>query len=325
MAGEAWQQITQIGKETVEGTAVAATRKMYTTGDFTRTRAQNVVQVQTGTRDNQRDSKLRAVAAGGKLMMPIGADEIIEWFLALIQGPVTPVTLLGATTWTFKPGNTIDSQTYEYFDGYRAWVLRGTKIDELKLSGTVDGDTKAEATFFAREMAVGALTAALPDRVPDFTEGWELQLFVDAFGATPGTTNIPGTIISWDITIKNNLARKYFGDNTLAAGGVVLGNLDVKVDVTLEANASAMAEYTNFDGNTKRLVRLLIGNNGAVLGTSALKKQITIDVPLAWGAVDLGGEDKGTKVYKFSGTYIYDPTNAFGLQAKVVTLRATAY
>lgn len=422
-----------MGKETVAGTAVPATRRIYAMGDFTRVRAQNIVEVQTGTRDNQRDAKLRAVVAGGKLTMPIGADEITEWLLALIQGGVTPVTALGASTWTFKPGVSIDSQTYEYFDGYRPWQLRGALIDELKLSGVIDGDTKAEATLFGRELipyplsgtggtaevqsvglgassagtvvltfqgqstpplaynaanavvqaalvalpsigagnvvvstgpwpaaitvtfggalastpnlplisgvgtgltggavaitrtTPGALVTPLADRVPNFSEGWELQLFADAFGGTPGTTNIPGTIISWDVTIKNNLARKYFGDNTLATGAVVLGKLDVAVNVTLEANQYGMAEYQNWDNNAKRLTRLQIGNNGAVIGTSALKPQVTIDTPLAWGAVDLAGEDKGTKVYKLTGSYIYDPTNAFGLQVKVQNARNTAY
>lgn len=426
-------QLTQVGKESVEGTAVPATRRIYAAGDFTRARAQNMVEVQTGTRDNQRDAKLRSVVAGGKLSMPLGADEITEWLLGLIAGGVTPTTALGASTWTFKPGTTLDSQTYEYFDGYRPWRLRGAKLDELKLSGVVDGDTKAEATLFGRELepftitgtggtsevqsvglgsasagtvvltfmgqstgalaynaanatvqaalqalpsigsgnatvsggpwpaaitvtfggalatqpnlplitgvgtgltggtvtisrsTAGANPAPLADRVPNFIQGWELQLFADAFGGTPGTTNIPGEIIAWDVTIKNNLGRKYFGDNTLATGAVVLGKLDVQVSVTLEAAAAGMAEYVNWDNNVKRLVRLQLGNNGAVIGTSALKPQITIDVPLAWGAVDLAPEDKGTKVYKFTGNYIYDPSNAFGLQVKVQNSRATAY
>lgn len=434
MAGESWLQLTQVGKETTEGTAVPATRRIYASGDFTRTRAQNMIEVQSGTRDNQRDAKLRSVAAGGKLAMPLGADEITEWLLACVQGGVTPTTALGASTWTFKPGATLDAQTYEYFDGYRPWRLRGAKVDELKLSGVVDGDTKAEATLFGRELepntitgtggtsevqsliatgatagnftltflglttgnlawnstaaqvatalqalanigatgvtvtggplpttavtitfggalatqpnlpllvvggtpltggpavvtrtTAGANPAPLADRVPNFIQGWELQLFADAFGGTPGTTNIPGEIIAWEVTIKNNLGRKYFGDNTLATGAVVLGKLDVQVSVTLEAAAGGMAEYYTWDNNVKRLVRLQLGNNGAVIGTSALKPQITIDVPLAWGAVDLAPEDKGTKVYKFTGSYIYDPSNAFGLQVKVQNARATAY
>jgi len=325
MAGERWLQQASVGKEVTEGAAVVATRRLYVAGDFTRVRAQNMIEVSTGTRDNQRDAKLRAVAAGAKLTMPLGADEIVEWLLGSIQGGATPVTALGASTWTFKPGNAIDPQTYEYYDGYRSWQLRGAKLDELKLSGVVDGDTKAEATLFGRELATGVTLATVTDRVPNFIQGWELQLYVDAFGGTPGTTLVPGTIISWEVNIKNNLARKYYGDNTQATGDVKLGKLDVQLTATLEGAASALAEYNNWDNNTKRLVRLQLGNNGAAIGTSVLKPQITVDVPLAWGAVDLSPEDKGTKVYKFTGNYIYDPTNAYGIQVKLQNARATAY
>jgi hypothetical protein len=432
VAGEQWLQVVQVGKETTPGTAVVASRRLYVAGDFSRQRAVNLVEVSTGTRDNQRDSKLRSVKAGAKLSMPLGADEITEWLLATIQGAATPVTALGASTWTLKPSATLDTQTYEFFDGYRPWQLRGALIDELKLSGVVDGDTRAEASIVGRELTAGiitgsggtnevqslvdtgasagtftltflgqtttaiaynaasaavqaalealpsigtgnvlcaggalptavsitfqgalakqpnlplitatstltggtavitrttagVLTTPLADRVPNYAEGWELLFYADAFGATPGTTVVPGTIVAWEVLIKNNVQPKYFGDNTLATGAVTLGKLDVTVALTLEANALAMTEYEHWDNNVKRLVRLAIGNNGAVIGTSALKPLITIDVPLAWGMVDLTPEDKNTKVYKFTGNYIYDPTNAFGLQVKVQNARATAY
>lgn len=415
------------------GTAVVASRRLYVEGDFSRERVVNLVEVSTGTRDNRRDSKLRAVKAGAKLTMPLGADEITEWLLATIQGAATPVTSLGASTWTLKPTASLDTQTYEFFDGYRPWQLRGALVDELKLSGVVDGDTKVAATIVGRDLipgvitgtagtsevqsvglgaasagtvvltflgqsttalafnaanavvqaalealpsigtgnvlasvgpfpaavtltfqgalakqpnlplitgvgtgltggtvtitrtTAGVLTTPLADRVPNYVEGWELLCYADAFGGTPGTTLVPGTIINWEVTIKNNVQPKYFGDNTVATGTVTLGKLDVTVMVTFEANALAMAEYVNWDNNVKRIVRLALGNNGAVIGTSALKPLVTIDVPLAWGMVDLTPEDRNTKVYKLTGNYVYDPVNSFGLQVKVQNSRATAY
>jgi hypothetical protein len=327
MPGESWQQLYQIGKEVTEGTAVAATRKLYGTGDLTRTRDVQLIKVSSGTRDNQRDVKLRSVQAGGTFTQPLSNDEIIELLLGTIQTSPGIVTALGASTWTFKPtlASPPDPQTWEWFDGYRNWQQRGVRIDQLKISGTVGGDTTVAATLFGREMITAAQTAALADRVPNFIEGWETKLYIDAFGATPGTTNVPGTMLAWDVTINNHLGRKYYADNTTATGGVVLGALDIAADITLEANASALTEYTNRDTPTKRLVRLEFGNNGAVLGTSALKPLVSIDIPGAWTAIDLTPEDNGTKVYKFSYQYIYDVTNAFAVQFKVQTTRTTGY
>lgn len=434
MAGEVWRSLTQVGKEVTEGTGVAATRRLYAQAEFTREREPNKTKVNTGTRDNQRDIKLRAVKAAAKLKLPLGADEILEFFLAAIQGGVSPVTANSASTWTFKPGNSLDAQTLEYFDGAWPWRMSGSKIDELKLTGNVGGDVEVEASYFGREVAIrgisgsggtaevqslvatgasagtftlsflgqttaaiaynaaaadvedalealasigvgnvtcsggalpgtpvvitfagalaavpnlplitanstsltdgtavvtrttaGVLKAPLADRVPNYIQGWEAKLYVDAFGGTPGTTAIPGTLISWEWTLKNNLARKYWADNTLATGDVTLGDIDVQLKLKLEANALAMAEYVHWDRADKRLVRLELGNNGAAIGSSALKSLVSIDVPGAFTAAERNGVDANTRVYDLTHDYIYDPTNGFGLQARVQTARSGAY
>lgn len=304
---------------------------MYWMGDLTRTRAVNLIKVASGTRDNQRDAKLRSVTAGAKITQPLSADEIIELLLGCVQGGVTPTTALGASTWVFKPSATIDSQTIEFYDAYRGWQLRGAIVDELSITGTVAGDTKVDATYFAREaivnplagtggtsevqnIALGAASAgtvvysfagystgpiaynasnatlqaalqALPsigagnaivsggplptaaiitfsgglakqsglplltgvptgltggalsitrttpgvnvtflaDRVPNFMPGWNMLLYLDPFGTTPGITNLAGSFLNYKIDIKNHAGRKYFGDNTTATGAIILG------------------------------------------------------------------------------------------------------
>lgn len=433
MAGEKWLVLSQVGKETTEGTAVAASRRLYANGSFTRERQQFIGKYQTGTRDNQREAKNRAVMASAKLEMAIGADEVLEYFLSAIRGGVTPSTADGASSWVFTPGAAIDSQTLEMFDGYRSWRMYGSKIDELKLSGEANGDTKLEATYWGRDVqvfpfagtsgtsevqtlslgaasagtftitflgqttaaiaynanaaavqaalealasigtgnvtvtggalpatttltfagalatqpnlplitvnstgltgatvtiartATGASKTPLTDRVPDTFQGWESKLYLDAFGGTAGTTLISNTLISWEVAIKNHLARKYFCDNTVSAGGVPMGELEVEVGLVYEANAAGYSEYINWDQMAYRLLRLDLGNNGAVIGTSALKKRIMLDIPCAYSAIDLSGDDNGTRTYKATAKYIYDATNAFGLRATVQTSRATAY
>ena len=445
MAGEKWRQIFQTGKETVEGAAVPATRKLYVNGTFSRQRPANMIKIATGTRDNQRDIKLRATQAMATLSAPISADEAIEFLLMTLQGSVTPVaqtqgaptvnvtpttvatggtiqagtiivaytvtgpagesaplalpsvTTTGATStvtvpavtplpagatlvtyyltgpggaastasyagqnatgaaitlaapgngtrfapasapsganlWVFKPGQVLDTQTMEWYDGYNPWQARGCKAEELKFTGDIKADTKLDAQVWARELATAntvppfaAVTAGLPDRTPNFIQGWEARLYADPLGATPGTTVMPGTMTMWDVTIKNNMGRKYFADNTQATGAIVLGELMVQASITLEGNANAMAEYANWDAATKRLLRIELGNNGAGIGTTALKPRMLIDVPGSWTAVDLTPEDNGTKAFKLTYDYVYDVTNAFGVAVSVYSSRGVAY
>lgn len=290
-----------------------------------------LVEVQTGTRSQAIDQQLRAVEATAKVSAPLSAGEIVEWLLAGLKGGVTGVqnATTGQYDWTFVNANTashvLDPQTIEWHDGQRGWELNGAKIDELKFSGAVSGDVTVEATYFARDMVQATITAALTDRVPLYVSGWEAALYIDTFGGTAGSTIKAATLISWSITIKNNLSRKYYGDNTTAAGGIVLGKFDVEAEFVFEANAIGYAEYQNWDAATKRLIRLVLGNNGAVIGTSSVKPQVKFDIPGAYAMADLSGDDENTKVYKLTLNSIYDVTNAFMFKATVANGLATAY
>jgi hypothetical protein len=287
----------------------------------------NVINASTGTRDQTVDAKPRSVTAGGSLTIPISADELVEFLLCGIKGGVTPVTALGASTWTFVPG-ALDSMTLEYYDGYRAWQENGVKVNSIRIAGSATADNTVTLDLFARDAVTAptfaAMTAALTERVPDFIEGWESALYLDPFGATPGTTLVSNTLISWDVTIANNLGRKYFADNTTATGKVTTGVINITGQVTFEANAAAMAEYANRDAATKRLMRLQFGNNIGV-GTGTAKKAVNLDLPGAWTTVDLTPEDQGTKVYRFNFNYVRDPVNAFPVQIQCINARSAAW
>jgi hypothetical protein len=331
MSGESWRQIVQVGKEVTEGVAVPATRRVYATGNITRDRATHVVDASTGTRDQTVDIKARSVTAGGSFTMPVSSDELIEFLLAGIKGGVTPTVLLGAYTWVFTPGD-LDSMTLEYYDGSNAWQENGVKVNSLRIAGSATADNTATIDLFARDavyegqegVAFAGMTGSIAERVPMAIEGWESQIFIENFGATPGTTLVSDTLISWDFTIANNLGRKYYGNNTTATGKVTTGVINITGQVTFEADAAAMAEYANRESATKRLVRLQFGNNEDV-GTGTAKKLLAVDIPGGWTTVDLTPEDQGTKVYRFNYNYVRDPTNGFPVQFTAVNGRASAW
>lgn len=431
MAGELWRQRVQAGKEVVYGTPVAATRILYTRDPvLTREREPREHRFATGTRDNVRARTLGSVVAGGSFTMPMSADEIIEWLLCGIQGSVTPTTPSGFTNgrqWQFRPGNTLDSMTIEWDDGANVYEEYGVYVDEINISGAVNGENTVTFTIFGKERVASTLTGALSERTPTFMEGWETKLFIDAAAATPGTTQIGGTLINWDITIQNGLGRKYTADNTLATNKVTIGELIVEATLTFEADQSSVdTELANWDAETARVVRVSFGNNETIdagtnevqtltegtpmtagtytLGfrgqtTSAIaynataatiqsaleallsigvgnvavtggpvdttpatitfqgqlagqdvpvltsvqtsltgtfthgtttpgtgsKRAVHVDIPGHWTAVDVGGEDEGTRVYEFSLGATYDSTLAYALQILCWNSRTTAF
>ena len=329
MAGEIWRSSIQIGKETTPGTSVAATRKMYWRNPtLTKTRGVRLHKFSTGTRDNQRAATNGPVEAGGTFEFPMSSSEILEVLnLGISSAPVitTPATGTNTRLHTYKPSAATDTATIEWNDGAREHEEAGVRVNSLTIAGSVNEENVVSGELFGTNLVQAALTAALPDRTPEFIEGWQTKLYIDAFGGTPGTTVVAGTLINWSVTLNNNLGRKYTADNTLAANSVTQGELAIDATLTFEAAATqGLTEFGNFDIATKRLVRLEFQDETGFT-EAALRRFVTVDIPGVWTAVDLTGEDAGTRVWQFNLSYVYDATLAAGIQIRAQNMRLLPY
>ena len=325
MAGELWQAFFQIGKESTPGTGVAATRRMYFNIDdsrLSRERTARPHRFATGSRDNVRAFTLGSTQVGGTVSLAMSADEIIELLLMTINGGVTP-TGASPYVWTFTPGTSLDPATIEWDDGANEWEANGCYGGKLSIEGSVEEENKVTMDVFGMALVSTTMTGGLTEGVPSFIEGWETNFYIDAFGGTPGTTQIEGTLINWSIEIDNQLERKYFASNTQDAGAITLGEIMVSAKLTFEASASQSdTEFTNWDAATKRLVQLEFGQNELISGSDY--KYVKFNLPGAWDLFDLGATDKNTRAYELSLQYVYDPTNAYGLQIVCQNDRAAA-
>jgi len=331
--GALWRGTCQAGVETTYGTAVAATRRMYYEAPvFHLVRQPRPHMFATGTRDNVRSVSIGPQEVSGDLKQPLSSAEIVELLLMHLDGAVTPSSLgSGAYLWDFKPSSAavpLKSATFEWDDGANPWHVAGLYCEQLQIKGSANAANEVTATLFGKSIAAGALTGALSSRTPDVTEGWETSLYIDAFGGTPGSTVVNGFLINWDVTLKANLARKYFAQNSNTLGAVIPGVIGVQAVLTFEASAAqALTEFADFNvavaTPTYRLVRLDFGENSVIGG--GITRSTKIDLPGAWAALSLGETDAGTRVYKLTLDYVYDSSNAFGVQIQCTNDRATAW
>jgi hypothetical protein len=234
-----------------------------------------------------------------------------------------------ANLWTFTPGAVLDTQTWQWFDGARAWNEVGVRGADFKITGSVGAETTVAMTLAGQNLVPGPLTSNLLDRTPDFAEGWETSLYIDALGNPPGTTLISGAMLSWEVAINNTIDYKYTADNTLAANAVLLGNLVCTAKIKFEAAPQAVAtEYQNWDnaGSANpvlRTIRLSFGNNTILSG--AFKTFVTVDLPGSWTMFDLGQTDGATRAYEAQYQYVYSPNDQFGVQFRCQNARTAAY
>lgn len=332
MAGELWRSTFQFGKEVTPGTSVAATRKMYfrREGSMLSTpREARVHRFMTASRSTARKVTRGPKAPGGGLVLPLSSSEIIELLLLGVQGGVTPTTPAMATNtrlWTFKPSTAdLDSATIEWRDGPRDWEGAGYRVNTLTMAGSVGGEITVTADLFGVNLVAAAITGALSDRVPDFIEGWQSKLYVDAFGGAAGTTVVAGTLMNWTVTINNNLDRSYTADNTLAANEVHSGEIDVTAQMTFKASAAAaLTAFNDLEAGTEKLVRLEHQDETGFIETT-FRRFVTVDLPGQWTAIDLSQSEGPIRTYQLDYQAYYDPTNAYDVQIRAQNNRTSAY
>lgn len=332
MPGEIWRQIIQYGRETTYGTAVAATRRAYlqsiglTAPPDIRERAYDV-----GRRDNVLSVGRGPDAVGGPVSLAMNADELVEWGEVTFQGGITPTTPTGATLarlWTFGTGTTLDSMTLERNDGARVSRWTGIQGNEFTVEGSAAaGNTVTIATMgSAVDDTFTTLTTGLADRVPNDMEGWQTRFWIDALGATPGTTEITDLLVSWRIRLSNQMQHKKVADGLRAFNKLNIGRLALTAELRFEAAAAqAATELANANAGTTRLLRMQFQDPNANSIETGFRHLCRLDIPGIWGAVDRAQEGQGSREYGFPLSYIYDPTNAFGVRMQLQNARTAAW
>lgn len=327
--GALWQERVQMGRQTVVGTPVAATRIAYLeTITLSKERTNRTHRFKTGRRDNQMAVTQGPTMVSGQVKLPVHPNELLEW-LAITFGVGVITTPGGGTlsrTHTYKVG-TQDMMTLERLDGARISQGAGIRGAGMSIDGSVDGDSSATFDLYGDDISdtFTPLTPALTDRNPPFLEGWQTKFYVDALGATPGTTQVTDLLTDWSIKLQNNMARIYAAGNTQAAIGTVSGELDLTSDLTFLAESAAAATFlTNWAAGTPKQLRIEF--IGAVAIEAAIFPRITIDLPGYWDNPDRNKEAFGAvRAYGAPLTYIYDSTLAAGIVIAATCNRLTAF
>lgn len=332
MAGEIWRSQVEASVETAWGVAPASsTRLLYPLIDgfeVTNEREGRPKRMAVGSRANVRGFTSGPDLVGGTARIDMSPEELVEWLLITLQGAVVPTTPVGGTLaklWTFTPGGTtLDSACFRYNDGAQSFVAAGIYGNQITFEGSAAGESTATVELFGKSMVSGALTGGLAQRTPEFLEGWQSNLYIDAFSGTPGTTQVVA-LTAWNVVLGNNLTRKYYSDADKAANKIPIGVLDATAELTFEASeAATLTEYGNWNTDTPRMVRLefLGPANGIETGQ---RRALTLDLPGNWMSPALSGEGEGTREYTFTLQARYSSVAGYMCQVRAINSRATAW
>lgn len=324
---------TQAAIEAVRGTAQVATRVMPWKGVVNFNRALASIAEQTGVFDGRR-TPVPGRPNVSLTVTDVFTYEDAPWEMRLaMKGGVNGVTDAGtppAYTYDFVPTPSVDdlaSATLEVGEPGNAYKLVQAMINSWTIR--MDGDSEDEpawmfeAELIARSLASTTYTPALTAIKREAIIAPGTKVYIDNGGATPGTTQSTGKIISASIT-GNNAARlkAYLEDEgSYPANKVGRGERVFDAQITMEFDNDT--EFANYRAAApvERIIRLE-RQGTQIHGASVVNKTAQLDIAGYWSSV-APGDRNGDMTMTFGLAGYLDDVLGYAAKAKFINKLAT--
>ncbi len=325
----------QYGKETVRGTAVAATKILLGQVPAVNSdRKPAFPNENVGVRADAIRSVVHQYLYTNTLSIEHGYFQALPWFFGCgLKGAVVPSEQTPAQAdylWDFTPSmamavlNNPDSSTIELGDDTQAFEAEYAMFERIRIGwqvsqGLESSPVKLEADFFSRQLTPTTFTPALSLPAVEPMNGKLSRLYIDPTWAAIGATEKTNILRGADVEILTGVhpkdagsGFKYFNEH---GEGVIMVTANLTVEGLTAANAIMTAHLA--DPQTFQAVRLKI--NGGQIGTG-LPHSLTLDIGGVWESVSpLGSEDRGDNLHTAVLRGYLDPTGGKLLQVAVST------
>lgn len=299
MANENWTILDrlQAGIEATPGTAVPATRKVYAEGAYSYDRALAGVRDKSGTFDARR----RVAYARESVAMTFtdsGSFEDIEFWLAMgvkggaVRTPDVGSPIAYAADYTpAQATHDLKSATFEVNHVGNVYRIPQVMLNTMTLRGDSDANDEPQWMVEAEGPGLGlepaTFTPAIPDRATELIDAKGTKLFIDDGGGTIGTTQKLGALISWSVSLTNNIEYKAYAENKrgMAPGKFGRGERTIDCQLTLEFEDDLEFAKYRSDVPVERIIRL--ESEGSIIH-GAVRKRLRLDIYGYWSSFSQG-------------------------------------
>lgn len=324
--GEVALRRLQAALETVRGTDLAATRRVYATGHMEKDIELLSPAEDRGTFISNYRSTLGVVTAALPLEGGVSYEDLAWWLQLALKGGVTgTLRAVTAYDYIFVPTPSTDdlkSATFEWGDDTQAFQSNYCMVDTLEISGALNSYWTFSVGLIGNDMLPTTFTGALADRTVEDVNTYLTKLAIGAAGAVP-SAYMTGRFIGFKLTINNKLSRKYFADGVSPAlGGMGRGKREFTLELTFEGNAATITERGVWEAGTSRVARITAEGSAIAGSTGPVKRTVDIVFPGKWQAYAVGERDTNT-IFTAMLRNEYDATLAYDLSATVTNALVT--
>lgn len=218
----------------------------------------------------------------------------------------------------------VKTYTIQGGDDQQAQVMEYCHATEFTLEGASKQAWMMSASLTGRQAVNQAFTAsvALPS-IEEMLFG-KTRMYIDAITGTWGTTLKSNTLLKASLKYSTGIIPKYTADGNLYFSFIQYTQPEVVLDITFEHDGTAVAEKTNFENQTARLIRLLIqGSTFTTAGTTYSVKTAFVDLAGKWEKFNPLGDQDGNSIIEATFRARYNSTAAkFGKIVVVPALSA---
>lgn len=326
MAGqERALEISQAGIESTRGTAVAATRKVYTAWQpFTYTRELRWSANQTGTFHNRREANYARPVHGFTGTESCSFEDMAWWLQFILKGGVTGGAGDSGTpemfTYTFTPtlaSDDLKSMTLEYGTPTLPYEANQVMVNSATFRFDPDNQTdwEMDVEAMARKPTQTAMTGAISERTRELIKGPGTLIYIDS--SSIGSTQVTGRFIGGSITINNNLDFKAFAEDVDDYAANKVGRGDVTVDAQFTFEFDSDTEYALYRGTGAPTERLISVQRTGEIIHDAVRSKATFNLNGYWSSVTPDYRNNN-KILTFGLGARYNTSSAYALNAVIL-------
>lgn len=309
--------VTQIGRETTAGTAVAADHILRVPAAYLDDQREiEHVPEDVGYLSKVNRTNEKKLLANISIPTQATFEDIAYMFDMGIKAVATGATDTGGSgkIYTFAlpttASNTIGTYTVEGSDGQQGYAMSYAFCDEITLSGSGGNPVEATYNLFGRTVTKATkttLSLATAD-VINFSKG---KLYIDAVGGTAGTTQVANTWLDFNLSIKTGWQPMFTGDGEKYFTDIINVGPELMLDLTVEHDANGVLRYDDFIAQTAKQFRMVFeGSALTTAGATYTYKSLIVDVVAKiekWGPIQ---SRDGNNVVPITLRAAYDGTAA---------------
>lgn len=322
----------QFGKETDNGTAVAAdTKLLMKMPAMTPDRTIEVIEENIGVRAKGVRSRVgQVIAVTDTLPFADAYFQMLPMLLSCgLKGDITPAEQNGGEgdyLWSFAPSmtatNSIDSITLERYDGIDCLETEYVMFEGYRIQASIaqqqgSAPVTIEGQFFGRQNTKDTVTAAIA--IPSVTNinGKLFNMYRDTAWASVGNTEVANILRGFDLQIFTGVHPEFMGSGNRYFNTHAEGLIDFTCSFELEGNAAADDIYDLAQAGTLSVVRLEV--EGPQIGSGDNHK-LSLDMGGVWSEpTKISSVANMDNLFSATLKGKYDITGAKVFQAAVTT------